>query len=166
MPTKKKTKKKKGTRRRRIGAMSSKTKMNIAKVAAIAGGFLVADKVNGAITKAAGTINPKIIAGAEVAAGAALMFMGKDTVVKAVAGGALAGMGLKLGLKSFGIMNGGLTGYGDVPVIGRRLLSGYQDVPVIGGFSPSGTLNGYAVNGYSRNQNVMGSTGSGLCRRD
>jgi len=129
-------------------------------------------------TLSADTLDQIMIAG-EVGLGALLMLKGKPSLVKDIAGGVLAGAGLKLALVSFDIIKpAAVTGYQRVPVIG-----GYQKVPVIGNVpaqlqgtvaSKPAQLQGYRVNGYNNQGSgaVMGSlfttadaangTGSGL----
>jgi len=80
----------------------------------------------------------------------------KKTAVEVISGGLLLGAGVKRLAVSLGIMNGVLSGYGQVPVIGNRRMNGYGKVPVIGnnGYSPSTSLNGYQV---PRSPSIMGS---------
>ena len=89
-------------------------------------------------------------------------------MIKTVAGGLLAGSGLK---RAMIVFKPGTTdtlgGYGQVPVIG-----GYQQVPVIGAYTPNQSLNGYqtapvAINGARpTHSKIMGSmvkgSGSGI----
>lgn len=140
--------------------MSLSASSPLVKFGSVAVGYFMADKVNTALDKVMGTLDEKIKAGVEVGAGT-LLVMGKlgkpkgtlGTVVT-VAGGILAGAGLKRALKSFGV----ITGYGMVPVIGAYTpnvsLNGYQKVPVIGGYQTASVpINGVAP-GHSK---IMGS---------
>jgi len=108
-----------------------------------------------------------VVMAGELGIGALLLLSKKKSgtmgMVKTVAGGVLAGAGLKRALKSFNI----ISGYQSVPVVGRR-MGGYQGVPVIGAVRPSqlaggpGQLqggNGFRVNGMNNNGYVP--TGSG-----
>jgi len=164
---------KKHRRRRHVPGFGGGKKGTMLKLAAIAGGYLLADKINEQIGKyvttssgtsstgAALTVpNTKLMMGGEIGLGALLLLRkGKGTtgMVMTVAGGLLAGAGLKLALKQAGV----ITGYHNVPVIGRhRMASGYQSVPVIGGTPAQlsgtpGQLQGYRVGQY-------GSQGSGV----
>lgn len=164
-------KKHSSTRRHRMGAV--KMKMNasspIVQIGALAVGYLLGDTLNTGIdntvfkssTPSSGAM--KGVAVAEAGIGAALMMMGKKTMLKTVAGGVLAGAGIKRAAKAFGI----ISGYGSVPVVGYRRMNGYGEVPVVGavpGFTPSASLNGYTPNialgaSVPVRQNVMGSVG-------
>lgn len=184
----KKKRSKKGGRRRSMGAINAQSPL--VRLAAVAGGFFMGDTINGAIDKVlpkttTGTppvstiskaTNTAAIVG-EVGIGG-LLLMGKKGgtvgLVKTVAGGVLAGAGIRRALKQLGVMQG----YQSVPVIGRHRMAGYQSVPVIGtngapaqlqgvpsqlqGFRVNGGLgfNGYGAQGSG----VMGSVsrGSGI----
>lgn len=144
----------KTTRRRRIGALSMNPGSTLMKVGAVAVGYLAAAQIDTVIKKATGTLDPKIVAGAELGLGALLLFSkGKPSMIKTLAGGVLAGVGLKSGLQAFGVING----YSSVPVI-----AGYSSVPAISGYTPSAGLNGYnpsaGLNGYK--SKVMGGIGT------
>lgn len=179
-------------------------KSPLVKLAAIAGGYLLADQINDAFDKAipaslttatAATATAaakpatlsadtadKILMGAELGIGALLLLRGKPSLVKSLAGGVLAGAGLKRALIAADVVKATIHGYQSVPVIG-----GYQKVPVIGSIPAQlqGTvskvpsqLQGYRVNGYQPNGSgaVMGSlytnadsgngTGSGLAHQN
>lgn len=168
MATRKKRKGKATRRRRRIGGMKLSASNPLVKFGSMGAGFLLGDKINPAIDKMTGTMDPKIVGAGEAGIGAALVFMklGKKpaSVIQVIAGGVLLGAGAKRLLKAFGIMNG-IGGYGSVPVIGQRRLNGYGAVPVIGGYTPNMNLAGVLNGGYtvpSSSLNVMGSpSGSG-----
>lgn len=171
-------KRKKTTRRRRIGAAALNPGSPVVQLGSVAVGFLLADTLNAPIDKmlkgdkpAIPAMTNKIVGAAEVGLGALLvMGKGKKSLIKTAAGGILAGAGLKRLLREFGV----ISGYQAVPVIGSqsRGINGYQAVPVIGNpFNPSG-INGYRVNGgYMVNGqgdgtsrvmgNAVGSAGSG-----
>lgn len=149
-----KGKKRKSTRRRRMGAaVGLNPKSPVMKIAAAAAGYLLADTINGAVDKvipkktgtttdpSTGTtttqqnpiVSDKILGVVQVGLGALLLMKGKPSLIKTAAGGLLAGSGAKRALKSFGV----ISGYQSVPVIGRRRIAGYQSVPVIGGRTPA-----------------------------
>ncbi len=176
--------KKGGRRRRRVGAFGMGGKDTAIKLAAIAGGFLLGksinaqiDKVNTKVVPATATtaattttMVPKtVVTVGELGIGALLLLRkssGTMGMVTKVAGGVLAGVGLRNALGQMGIM----SGYQSVPVIGRHRMAGYQSVPVIGNNKPgqlSGKtptqLQGFRVNGYTptgSNMGVLGSMGA------
>lgn len=178
-------KKKRKSRRRRVSGIGAALNPSspIAKVAALAAGYLLADKINGAISSIvpasqAATVG-KILPYAEVGLGGLLLMKGKSSLVKTAAGGLLAGAGLKTVLTQLGVVKG----YQSVPVIGAaKRVAGYQAVPVIGsadtpaqlqGIDTPAQLQGYRINGYTPNGSgvgrVMGSlyaNGSGLNQHD
>lgn len=179
-------KKRKGSkRRRRVGALSLNKKGTGMKLLALGAGYLLADMVNTQIDKVLPgnrdattnikTIDPSMITLAsvgQIGLGGLLLMSKKESMLKTLAGGVLAGSGLKRALKTMGV----IKGYQSVPVIGkpRPRMSGYQSVPVIGntvvppqlsGKTPA-QLQGYRVNGYtSAGSGVMGgydAQGSGI----
>jgi hypothetical protein len=181
MPKRKKTK----HRRRRVGAFGGKTKDIGLKVAALAGGFFLGDQINGFLnnittkTTAATSTTPattgippnNLLSIGEVGLGGLLLLRrssGTVGMAMKVGGGILAGAGVRRVLQTMGVMKA-ISGYQNVPVIGRHRMAGYQNVPVIGqrntppqlaGKIP-GQLQGYRVNGYkSSGSGVMGSIGS------
>ncbi|HXV99548.1 MAG TPA: hypothetical protein VEC93_14085, partial [Anaerolineae bacterium] len=115
------------------------------KLAALAGGFFLGDTINGRIdslltkttaatatTPATTSSTPTMLATVgEIGLGGLLLMRKKQAgamgVVLPVAGGLLAGAGIRRALKTMGI----ITGYQSVPVIGRHRMAGYQSVPVI-----------------------------------
>ncbi len=137
----------KKTRRRRVGAMALNASNPTVMMAAVAAGFLLVGKpLNDAIDKAAKLdVTPnvgksKMIGAAEAGIGAMLLMKkGRKTLPGIIAGGVLAGAGLKRLLKDFGIM----SGYQSVPVV-----SGYKRVPVLSGYAvPNrGGLGSYNTN--------------------
>lgn len=173
-----KRKKHTGRRRRRsVGAMSLNPKSPLMMIAAVAGGYFLADTINPMIDKfypnaatapATGfsLSDPNTIkmAGELGLGGYLLLSKGKASLLKTGAGGILAGAGLKRALVKMGVV----TGYQSVPVIGRR-MGGYQAVPVIGSRTPAQLSGGpaqlqggFRVNGYQpTGSGVMGKV-SGL----
>lgn len=155
-------------RRRRIGAASLNPKSPVVMLAGLAAGYLLGDKVNEQLDKvipasmATGTIAQTALMAGELGLGALLLLSKKKpSLIKAIAGGVLAGAGLKRALKKFGI----IQGYQMVPVVGRRGVTGYQNTPVLNGVPgqlagvPS-QLQGFRVNGYKpigSGAKVMGS---------
>lgn len=143
---------KKGRRgRRRIGAARLNASSPLVKVAAVAAGYFLGDKINPLIDKVtAGKVSDKIVGVGQTGLGGLLLMKGRSSMIKTAAGGVLAGSGLKRALRAFGVLQPALpppagttvTGYGKVPVI-----SGYGQVPVIGGYSPNQTLGAYMVPG-------------------
>lgn len=144
---------KKGRRgRRRIGAARLNAGSPLVKVAAVAAGYFLGDKINPLIDKVtAGKVSDKIVGVGQTGLGGLLLMKGRASLIKTAAGGVLAGSGLKRALRAFGVLQPALpppvstttvTGYGKVPVI-----SGYGQVPVIGGYSPNQALGAYMVPG-------------------
>jgi hypothetical protein len=174
-------------RGRNVGAFGLKGKDSALKLAALAGGFLLGKAINTQVDKIIAKMSPATgttasttnITGSNIPAVAAtvgevglggLLLLrkksgGMSTYLK-VAGGILAGAGLRRALGSMGIMNG----YQSVPVIGRHRMAGYQSVPVIGrntipaqlaGGSMPAQLQGFRVNGYTpTGSGVMGKIGA------
>lgn len=167
--------------RRRVGAASSllNPKSPVVKIAATAVGYLLADRINSAITNmlpitttpatatTPATMTPSALAKyvpyIELGAGAFLLLTGKPSLIKTALGGVLAGAGLKATLKVTGI----ISGYQSTPVIGARRMAGYQSTPVIGApnlpSQLSGTpaqLEGFRVNGYLPTGSGVGVLGS------
>lgn len=95
----------------------------ILKLAAVAAGYLLADKINEQIAKVAPASVATYVPYAELGGGAALLLIGRPSLLKTAIGGVLAGAGLKATLKATGV----ITGYRNVPVLG-----GFQSVPVLG----------------------------------
>lgn len=163
-------------RRGRVGAMALNPQQPVVKLAAVAlGYFLAADPINSAIDKVVpdsiktATDFKKYIPGAAEGGIGAMLLLSKrkPSLLKTVAGGVLAGAGLKRLLTTAGV----ITGYQAVPVIGasrRHRMAGYQSVPVVGVMTPpqlSGVpaqLQGYRVNGYQPNGSGMGVMGSAV----
>lgn len=164
-------------RRRRVHGFGGGGKKSMGlKLLAVAGGYLMADGINAQIDKIVpkktDTVtntqvpnNTVAIAGSIGLGGLLLMRKGTGTtgMVTTIAGGLLAGAGLKRALKSSGI----ISGYQNVPVIGAPRMAGYQSTPVIGGKRPPqlagrpAQLQGFRVNGYTpTGSGVMGSIGN------
>lgn len=148
-------------RYRRVGAMGFGGKKDTGmKLLAVAGGFLLGDTINTQLNKVLPkTKNPTtnvdepnetIGIAAEVGLGGLLLMRKKSSMPVTLAGGVLAGAGLKRLAKKMGFM----SGYQSVPVIGKHKMAGYQSVPVIGAMPPQlsgrmpSQLQGFRVNGY------------------
>lgn len=170
-------------RRRNVGALGLKGKDTGLKLAALAGGFLLGKAINTQVDKLLAKLNPNSTATAttttssmgtlatvgEIGVGGLLLLRkksgGMNTYLK-VAGGVLAGAGIRRAIGQMGFMNG----YQSVPVIGRHRMAGYQSVPVIGqrtvpaqlaGGSTPAQLQGFRVNGYTpTGSGVMGRVGA------
>lgn len=177
MATKKKTKNRRKTRR--VGGIGLKPDSMITKVLAVAAGyFLLADPINDQLDKLipkktpdpdpapATTVsgmldNVDLVGVGETGVGAALLFMGKSSLLKTLAGGILVGAGVKRLTSA----DKAIKGYQSTPVIGyaKKRLAGYQSTPVIGKVPAQlqglpGQLQGYRVNGYqSAGSGAMGS---------
>jgi hypothetical protein len=174
--------KKGGRRRRRVGAFGMGGKDTALKIAAVAGGFFLGKSINAAIDKlntkvipatattsatSASIVPTDLITIGELGIGGLLLLRKGGTgtmgTVTKVAGGVLAGVGVRKLLAGMGIM----SGYQSVPVIGRHRMAGYQSVPVIGagkmpvqlsGGTPS-QLQGFRVNGYKPTGSSVGVMG-------
>lgn len=159
-----KRKKKSTGRRRKVGATKINANSNLVKIAALAAGYFAGDKINEQVTKMAGDkIDGKIIGVAETGIGAFLVLgPGKKTMLKTVAGGVIAGAGIKKLMGEFGI--GAVGPYGRVPVIGQS--NPYGRVPVIAGarrvgaYTPNQQLGSYTPN-MSLNGRVMAGVSAG-----
>lgn len=170
MAKKKTAKKRKPTRRRRrIGGLGAMTPSNpIVKYGSMAVGYLLGDKVNEALDKVAGDkMDGKLLAGLQVFAGLVAnqtvpLVKMKPNMILTVAGGVLAGAGVKRGLTEFGVVNG----FFNVPA-----LNGFRAVPALNGFNPTP---GQQLGGYNPSPSkVMGSVpmaamdnGSGINSND
>lgn len=138
-------KSKKTSRRRRIGAMSFNANSPLVKFGSMAAGYFFGDKINALVSKVTGDkIDGKIVGIAQAGLGAYYLFMkkGSKNLPLSIAAGVVAGAGIKKTMASFGIGKL-LSGYGDVPVLGRRRITGYQQVPVIGSPANNGYVAGY-----------------------
>lgn len=153
-------------RRRRIGgAMALNPSSPMVMIGSALLGFFFGKTINPLIDKATGSLDTKIVAGAQVGLGAwyFLMSKSKKTLLPTVAIGVLAGAGVKRAFAAFGIGGYGgipvLNGYGAIPAlngVGRKTIKGYTPQGTLTGYTPQGTLNG-----YMNPANVMGGTGSG-----
>lgn len=171
-------KNKKGAKRsKRMGRSSMMNPSSpVLKIAAVAAGYFLGEKIIAPLEKliplkntpASGTtpatvapiIPEKVIHGAEAGLGALLLMKGKSTMVKTIAGGLLAGRGLKGLMTDFNIM----TGFQSVPVLGKA-VRGYQITPVLGAVPASlqgTTNNGYRVNGLPPQLSGYVPNGSGV----
>lgn len=179
--SKKKGKKSKGRKggQRRVGALNLNSP--VFKLLAVGGGFFMGDTINAQVDKiipvkpadpavpGSPDKNNTLKTVGTIGLGGLLLMNKKGSPmvkgVTTVAGGLLAGAGLRRALKQMGV----IKGYQNVPVIGRHRMAGYQNVPVIGhngapaqlqGMAPS-QLQGFRVNG-GLGQNGYGSQGSGV----
>jgi len=123
-----------------------------------AGYFLISTPLNDALDKlTGGKIDGKLLAAGEAGIGALLLLKkGKKTMITSVAGGVLAGAGLKRfidAMKATTTTTTAVTGYKRVPV-----LNGYKSVPVIGmnGYNVPQGMNGYEVPAPSAASKIMG----------
>lgn len=166
--------KKSKRKKRRVGsALSLKGgKSSTMKLIGLAAGYLLADKVNDQVLKilpkkkdSAGVEvpNTQLAMVAEIGLGGYLALRSKNKMLQ-IGGAFVAGAGLKLALKSAGV----IKGYQSVPVVGGRIrrAGGYQATPVIGGMPSQlsglpNQLSGYRVNGNSQGSNVMGNVTQG-----
>lgn len=180
---KKKGKKSKGGKRRRRSAGALNLNSPVVKLLAIGGGFFVGDTINAQVDKiipikptdpavpGSPDKNATMKTVGTIGLGGLLLLNKKGSPmvkgVTTIAGGVLAGAGLRRALKQMGV----IKGYQNVPVIGKRRMAGYQNVPVIGmngapaqlqgmGGAPA-QLQGFRVNG-GLGQNGYGSQGSGV----
>ncbi len=171
------TKKKGGRRRRSVGSLNLNSP--VVKLLAVGGGFFMGDFTNTQVDKIIPIkpVDPAVPGSPDknntmktvgsIGLGGLLLMNKKGsklvTGVTTVAGGILAGAGLRRALKQMGV----IKGYQSVPVIGKHRMAGYQNVPVIGNGTPSqlrgvpGQLQGYRVGG-GLGQNGYGSQGSGV----
>lgn len=129
-------------RRRSVGALAMTANSPLVMIGSVAVGFLAGSQINQAINMLipanlktqAGT--GKAVAAGQVGLGALLILgKGKKSMIKTIAGGLLAGAGVKRATIVF------KTGTTDT-------LGGYGDVPVIGAYVPNSQLNGRRVHGY------------------
>lgn len=136
--------KRKTSRRRRVGALALNPGSQLVQLGSVAIGYLMATSINGAIDKVVPTnVDAKLVAAGQVGLGAALVMGKKKSMIKTVAGGVMAGAGLKRALGAFGI--GGFRSvpavgnFRSVPAIGARRMNGYT--PTTGanlaGYTPS-----------------------------
>ena len=134
--------KKTSPRRRRVSGVALSAKSPLVQYGAIAAGYFLGGRINDALVNVTGTLDPKIVAAAEVLGGYLIRSKLKGAA-GAVAGGVLMGAGLKKGLQEFGIVSG-------VPVV-----SGYKDLRTINGLpAPVRKIAG-AVPGMSPSPSVI-----------
>jgi len=168
--------------KRRVGSKMNPSS-NTVKLIAVGAGYFLGDTVNSLLDKiipasvsapatpptttGAFDVKKYIVPGAQIGIGGLLLLKGRPTMIKVLAGGVLAGAGLKRLL----IATGTVTGYQSVPVVGarRNRMAGYQSVPVVGGIpsqlagQPGQLQGGFRVNGYvptGSNKPVLGHIGS------
>jgi hypothetical protein len=167
-----KKKRKSGGRKskgRRVGALAVEKGSGM-KLLALAGGYLLGDAISAPLqTITEKVLPPKegsnpaktVVMAAELGIGGLLLLRSKGKIAT-LAGGVLAGAGIRRALSQMGV----IKGYQNVPVIGRHRLAGYQSVPVIGATPPQlagapAQLQGFRVNG-GLGTNGYGSQGSGV----
>ena len=162
-------------KRRRVGATGLTSGIGL-KLLAIGAGYLLGDALNKPVDRMLSKpavpgdppkdYNKALVYVPEIGLGGLLLLSrggGRTGKLKTIAGGIMAGAGLKLALRSMGV----IKGYQNVPVIGRRRMAGYQNVPVIGKSTPPqlqgipAQLQGFRVNG-GMNNNGYTSQGSGV----
>lgn len=134
--------KRKTSRRRSVGALALNPSSQLVQLGSVAIGYLMATSINGAIDKVVPTnVDAKLVAAGQVGLGAALVMSKKKSLVKTVAGGVMAGAGLKRALTAFGI-----GGFRNVPAVGN-----FRNVPAIGARRMSGYTTSAATNlaGYN-----------------
>ena len=164
-----KRKKKSSGRRHKVGATKLNANSNLVKLAAVAGGYFFSDKINAPIVKMAGDkVDGKIIGAAEAGIGAYLVLgKGRKTMVKTIAGGVLAGAGIKKLMGEFGIGSinnpygrvpviGNNNPYGRVPVIaGTRRVGSYTPNQQLGSYTPNASLSGRVMAGVSAGADLV-----------
>ncbi len=144
-------------RRQRVGAMSLNPKNPLILLASVGVGYLAADKIYSFIDKAIPTktvpatattpavvenvVSDTVLGAGFAGVGAALALMGKKTLPKTIAGGVMAGAGLKWALVDQGVITVG--GFSSVPAIGRG-VNGFSSVPAIGRI-PGSLSGGYTT---------------------
>ena len=165
---KRKSQKKKTHRRRRVGGLALNASSPLVMLGSVALGYLGGGAINSALnmlvpaSMKTQSYTGKVLAGGQIGVGTLLvMGKGKKSILKTVAGGLLAGAGIKRAMVVFAPgTTDTLGGYGAVPVLGAyatpgqigygRKVAGYGSVPVLGAYTPNSSLTG-AVK-------VMGST--------
>jgi hypothetical protein len=171
---------KKHKKRRRVGAMSLGKPGTMLKLASLAAGYYLSFDINTQVDKIIPTyvdttVTPNVTKPNEMVAIAGELGLGGLLLMKkfaggtmgtvlTVAGGVLAGAGIKRALKKAGV----ISGYQAVPVIGgylgKKRMAGYQSVPVLGGI-PAQLAGGPAqLQGYGAQGSGVGgyvSAGSG-----
>lgn len=123
---------KKTSRRRRVSGVALSAKSPVVQLGAIAAGyFFLGDKINDALSNVTGSVDPKIIAAAEVVGGFLLRKKMKGTAGQ-VLGGILIGAGAKKGLQEFGVLSG-------LPTVGNfRTIQGLPPVRKVAGLPGEG----------------------------
>jgi hypothetical protein len=141
MARKKRTKKS-SQRRRRVSGVALNAKNPIVAFGPMVAGYFLGDKINEALSNVTGTLDPKIVAAAEVAGGIILKKYMKG-LPGAIGGGLLIGAGAKKGLQAFGVISG-------LPVV-----NGYRDLKTINGLPAPRRINGPVAPGLSRSTSVI-----------
>jgi len=177
---KKKSHKKKHHRRRHVGALALSPSSPLVMLGSVAIGYFAGTGINSAInmlipaSMKTQQYTGKAVAAGQVGLGALLVLSkGKKTLVKTIAGGLLAGAGVKRAMIVFAPgTTDTLGGYGQVPVLGAyttngqlgRRVNGYGQVPVVGqlgAYNPPSSLTGASkVMGNCSNSGYGSSYGS------
>jgi hypothetical protein len=161
---------------RRVGALALNPSSPLVMLGSVAIGYFGAGAINPMVnmlipaTMKTQPMTGKLVAAGEVGIGALLILgKGKKSMIKTIAGGLLAGAGLKRAMVVFAPgatdtlgayrPNSALNGYGDVPVIGKHRMNGYGDVPVIGR-TPGVSHGTNGVYGYIPNSQLHGVMGN------
>lgn len=146
---KKKKSKKTSQRRRRVSGVALNAKNPLVQYGAIAAGYFLGDKINEKLATVTGTLDPKIVAAMEAAAGYLVRSKVKGAA-GAIAGGVLMGAGIKGGLKAFGVISG-------MPVVsGTKMINGYKDLRTINGLpAPVRRVAGAVAPGLSNSVSVI-----------
>jgi hypothetical protein len=155
MAKRKKKAKKQHRRRRSVSGMKLNVK-NPLVMFAVGGiaGYLVADQVDEKLSKATGSIDGKIVGGAEVAAGIITkMKVSKSSPIGNVIAGMLVGIGAKKLAHEMGVISGVLptvNGFADMRRInGAQATFAQLDAPG-GGMSPAlSVISGIEDGGYT-----------------
>lgn len=134
--------KKTSTRRRRVSGVALSAKSPVVQLGSIAAGYLfLGDKINDALSNVTGSLDPKIVAAAEVVGGFLLKKKMRGTAGQ-VLGGILIGAGAKKGLREFGVISG-------LPTVGNmRTIQGLpSSVRKVAGLPGQGMSNSMQVIG-------------------
>lgn len=144
MARKRKASKKTTHRRRRVSGVALSAKSPIVAYGSIAAGYMLGDKINEALSKVTGTLDPKIVAAIQAVGGFLVKKKMKGTAGQAI-GGVLIGSGVKQGLKAFGVISG-------LPTVGR-----YRDLRTVNGLpAPVRKVAGLPGAGQSVSMSVIG----------
>jgi hypothetical protein len=156
----KRSKKKKSTKRRSVGAMklNAKSLDPIVKIGSVVLGLALAKKINPLIDKIVDPtkVDQKLVAGGQTLGGGFLLLkkLTKNQIANMVlsaVGGAVAGAGIRRGMTAFGLDK--MAGYQDV-----NAVAGYQDVRAVGsGYRRTSRRPYTSSNGSLAGSGLMGS---------